>query len=323
MNIPIKKDGYDPFIDYLKGVSILFVVLAHCLPKQEYLLFSLWGAQAVPLFLLIQVFHAYKKGIDHVRLFFNLKKLFHRILKPFIFLLTIEVGVLLLYGHDLVSVVKDAIIAGGIGPGSYYVWIYIQFFFLLPIVAVIIRRLNRFWCFFGFTLLCVMVEIICSYVHPHPAIYRLLFIRYIYLIYLGYLWVSWGIVINKLTVFLSILSIAFILLFVYGDLNLEPLFYSNAWALCHWITYFYTAYLFIYLLFFIYSLLGKHLKSFCYELGRYSYEIFLLQMFVFAFFPSLDFIGNKYVEVLLRIVLTTLLSIFPVLLYKKYVAIKQ
>ena len=238
MNIPIKKDGYDPFIDYLKGVCILFVVLTHCLPKQEYILFSLWGAQAVPLFLLIQVFHAYKKGIEQVQLSFNLKKLFHRILKPFLFLLCIEVVLLSIYRQDFVSVLKGAILAGGIGPGSYYVWIYLQFFFLLPIVAVIIRKLklNSFWCFFGFTLLCVIVEIICSYIHPHPAIYRLLFIRYIYLIYLGYLWVSFGIVINKLTASLSLLSIVFILLFAYGDLNLEPLFYSNAWYLCHWVT---------------------------------------------------------------------------------------
>lgn len=55
--VPIKKVGYDPFIDYLKGISILFVVLLHCLPLQNYLLCSLWASQAVPIFLLIQVFH--------------------------------------------------------------------------------------------------------------------------------------------------------------------------------------------------------------------------------------------------------------------------
>ena len=29
--VPLKTEGYDPYIDYLKGVSIFFVVLAHCL----------------------------------------------------------------------------------------------------------------------------------------------------------------------------------------------------------------------------------------------------------------------------------------------------
>ena len=52
-------------------------------------------------------------------------------------------------------------------------------------------------------------------------------------------------------------------------------------------------------------------------MGKYSYEIFLLQMFVFTFFPSLDFIGNIYIKVMLKITLTTCLSIVPVLLYKK------
>lgn len=59
--ILLSKEGYDPFIDYLKGVSILFVILAHCLPLQEYILFSLWGAQAVPLFFLYKCFTLIRK----------------------------------------------------------------------------------------------------------------------------------------------------------------------------------------------------------------------------------------------------------------------
>lgn len=38
---------------------------------------------------------------------------------------------------------KTVIIGGGIGPGSYYVWIYIQFALLLPIIALIIKLLNK------------------------------------------------------------------------------------------------------------------------------------------------------------------------------------
>lgn len=60
--VPLKTEGYDPYIDYLKGVSIFFVVLAHCLLIYNCLLFSLWGVQSVPLFLLIQTFHVHKKG---------------------------------------------------------------------------------------------------------------------------------------------------------------------------------------------------------------------------------------------------------------------
>ena len=56
-------------------------------------------------------------------------------------------------------------------------------------------------------------------------------------------------------------------------------------------------------------------------MGKYSYEIFLLQMFVFTFYPTHEMqmmIGNLYVSTLIRIFLTTSLSIIPVLVYKKY-----
>ena len=322
MYIPIKKDGYDPFIDYLKGMSILFVVLTHCLVGKEYILFSLWGTQAVPLFLLIQVFHAYKKGVDNITLSYNLRKLFQRILKPFILLLAIEIILLAVYKQDWISVLKTAVLYGGIGPGSYYVWIYIQFFFLLPIAAKLICRMNEVSLFFLFACVCIGIEILSSYIQIHPILYRLLFIRYIFLIYLGYLWASKGIAINKITIILSVVSIIFILVFAYTDWDLEPLFANNEWRLFHWITYFYTAYLFVYLLYKLYQYMDERMKMFCCTLGKYSYEIFLFQMFVFTFFPSLDFLGNQFVEVTLRIVLTTALSIFPVLLYKKFVGNK-
>lgn len=60
--IPLKTRGYEPLFDYLKGIAIIMVVLAHgtgCL--KDFLLYPLWIDQAVPLFIMIQVFHAYKK----------------------------------------------------------------------------------------------------------------------------------------------------------------------------------------------------------------------------------------------------------------------
>lgn len=142
--LTLKKEGYDPFLDYLKGISIFFVLLTHCLPNQNYILFSLWGDQAVPLFLLIQTFHAYKHGLDKAVKIPNLAKLFNRIFKPFFILLFIEVLLLIIvFKKDSLQVIKSAVAVGGIGPGSYYVWIYIQFALLLPIMAQVIRMLNN------------------------------------------------------------------------------------------------------------------------------------------------------------------------------------
>lgn len=144
LSIKLQREGYDPFIDYLKGACIFLVVLTHCLPHTEYILFPLWGDQAVPLFLLIQVFHAYKYGVDKAVKMPNFVKLFNRIFKPFLLLLLFEVFLLVVVlQRDPLQVIKTAIIGGGIGPGSYYVWIYIQFALLLPVMALIIRLLNK------------------------------------------------------------------------------------------------------------------------------------------------------------------------------------
>ena len=62
--IDFKNYGYDPQIDYIKGLCILFVIWTHAINRSElgYILFPYWGDTAVPIFLIIQAFHYYKKG---------------------------------------------------------------------------------------------------------------------------------------------------------------------------------------------------------------------------------------------------------------------
>ena len=61
--IELINEGYDPFIDFLKGICIFLVILKHALPASwEFALyFPLWGDAAVPIFLLIQAFHFFKR----------------------------------------------------------------------------------------------------------------------------------------------------------------------------------------------------------------------------------------------------------------------
>ena len=250
MLIKLNKAQYDPFIDYLKGICILFVVLAHCLPKQDYILLSLWGQQSVPLFLLIQVFHAYKKGEIDINRYYNFKKLWHRIIFPFLLLVFVQVVLMTIVSdNDLLSILKGVVISGGIGPGSYYVWIYLQFFILLPVFLFFIKQIKKPWLLLCFVLLSVLSELICSYIDPPFWLYRLLFVRYLFLVYLGYMWtINNGVKIDRRAVFLSLVSIFFILLFQYTNIKMEPIFYDNNIKVYHWICYFYTAYLFVYLI---------------------------------------------------------------------------
>lgn len=324
--ITLKKEGYDPYIDYLKGVCIFFVILTHCLPWQEYMLFSLWGAQAVPLFLLIQTFHVYKCGMDKAVGMPRFRKLFSRIFRPFLIWLLVELFLLIVvFGRDPVSMLKSVAVSGGIGPGSYYVWIYVQFAFILPVLASLFRKLEKRVgvgkiCLLMIMLSCLL-EWMCVYTHIPEWLYRLLFFRYFFLVYLGYSWVTKGIHLNRNTLLLSVISIVFILLFTYTSINLEPLFFQTDWRINHWICYFYVTYLFMFFLKFCYNHLNEKLKLFICLMGKYSYEIFLLQMFVFTFFPQgrlMAMVGDKYVCVVLTVVLTVALSILPVIGWKRW-----
>lgn len=60
-------------------------------------------------------------------------------------------------------------------------------------------------------------------------------------------------------------------------------------------------------------------KAFC-LLGRYTYEIYLAQMIVFAFlrYDILGVIDNEVLKIGCYMTITISISIFPVLLFKKY-----
>ena len=103
--VTFKKEGYDESLDYIKGICIILVVLTHCMPDpwRKYTLFPFWGGTAVPLFLIIQVYHAYKKGIDHVK--FNFVKLWKRVIWPFVAIELLIISLLILFSKmDYLSI---------------------------------------------------------------------------------------------------------------------------------------------------------------------------------------------------------------------------
>ncbi len=141
----------DLFIDFLKGLCIICVVLAHNLPSvvMKGIVFVAWGSMAVPLFLLLQSYHIFhsvnqRRLVDEspisIRKYYNFEKVWKRIARPFIIVTILTGAILVVLGHNPVDVFKSAIVCGGIGPGSYYVWIYIQFFLLLPLFLTFVNK---------------------------------------------------------------------------------------------------------------------------------------------------------------------------------------
>ena len=134
------------------------------------------------------------------------------------------------------------------------------------------------------------------------------------------------------TISLSILSIAATLFLVYSDISLSPFIYDTySWRPCHWICYFYIAYLMMWMLKWVDEKTGAFTawNGYMKKLGRYSYEIFLFQMLYFAVFhgvlvESLFFyIQSMVVVQMIVIVFALVICIVPVVAYKDRKKVKS
>ena len=267
MLIKLKRDGYDEYLDYLKGMSIIMVLINHGAQNiVDMALFPIWIYEAVPMFLLIQVFHAYKKRTVQNP---SIKKIWERILRPFVYTQIVFIAycfyAFIKRGISIDEYFLDMIMSGGNGQGAYFIWIYIQFAFLLPICFKIVKKK-----------------------HALPI-----------LIYLGYLWSKRGIVLNKKTFVLSCISIISIIFLHYGFKyrlysNLEPLVFDSGWRTYHWFTYFLPWALLPCLIYLAYRRMNNKINQIIILTGKHSYEIFLFQMIVFGLSPI-----NNYINIII------------------------
>ena len=308
--LSFNKTGYDPFIDFLKAYSIICVVIAHILPAEiyKYILFQIWGDMQVPTFVLIQVFHAYKKEVQPK---LNWASILKRICLPFIVVQTVIIGFKSLTGVG--NLWPTFLISGGYGPGSYYIWIYLQIAILLVILWPWFKKLSLRQAICVFFAISVGSEILFSIIDLPDWVYRLLCVRYLFLIPLGTIWIEKGVELNRETIALSILSIIAVLFFVFTQYDLEPFFYNTGWEFHRWICYFYLPFLLTYGLYLIWkkikriSWMGNATK---WTAAR-SYEIFLAQMAVLVCFSVsvLAFVSNSHIRFAIWAVVTFILSI--------------
>ena len=326
--IDFKTNRYDPQIDYIKGICIIFVILTHSMFRYELrpILFPYWGDTAVPIFIIIQAFHYYKKSLD-VRMP-NLLKLWKKIILPFIITLTLMfLAQYFLYYDKTDGIFSPNLYWDKRGPGSYYIFIYLELAFAIPFFAPIIKKLSTKWILVFFIILSQLIEIVASITHCPDIIYRNLFIRYTFLIYLGYLIATKGLILNKLTLGCGFIGIVSLYIFNYTDIDLEPFFYTSLynWKYCHWVCYLYIAYLFIWFLkkSYLYITPYKLIQKGIVLIGKYSYYIYLFQIIYYAticYYVSStlsSFIENHFIERLAYIIISTIICIVPVVYFKR------
>lgn len=77
--VTFNQQGRDLYIDFLKAFAILCVLFAHTIPCLDEVGYGLWAGMQVPLFLLIQVFHATKTSKP-----LKVSRIISRIFVPFV-----------------------------------------------------------------------------------------------------------------------------------------------------------------------------------------------------------------------------------------------
>ena len=324
--IEFKKTGYDPQIDYIKGLCILFVIWTHCIGREElgYMLFPYWGDTAVPIFLLIQVFHYYKKGVS-IRMP-SFIKLWKRILWPFIIMIALMFLVQFFIYYDTTEgTFSPSFYWARRGPGSYYIFVYLELAIVIPLFAPLFKKLSVKWIFIIFFVLSQLFELICSITQCPDNLYRITFFRYTFLIFIGYLLATKGLELNKLTTLGGIISMVFLYLFAYAGINMEPLFctHLSIWPLCHWVCYIYISYFFLPFMMYTYRKLKRYsfITAYIEKIGKYSYEIYLLQIFYYATLSiyvgkTLSFIENYPIQRILFILFSTAICVIPMVYFK-------
>ena len=115
-------------IDGAKGVSIIAVILLHCMPDLDKIYSFLHISQAVPVFVFITAYLLtlhYKSFKEYYRRE-RLRKMLRRVLPPFLIATLCVSAVHWVHFGALPSVKALVFMGGCLGPGSYYLSIYLS-----------------------------------------------------------------------------------------------------------------------------------------------------------------------------------------------------
>ena len=111
LTIEFNTKGHDDFIDFIKAYTILCVLFGHTFGiALDFVAYGVWAGMQVPLFILIQTFHSYKK--DNVS--FSIGKVFKRVLLPFFLIESLTFIIALVGRGNCKSLISSMLIGGGV-----------------------------------------------------------------------------------------------------------------------------------------------------------------------------------------------------------------
>lgn len=273
------------FLDVLKGICILLVILTHFdwieAERLRYF-FPYWMNPAVPLFMIISGYvyteSFQRKKIETFAQAYACKPILDKVIRytmPLLLIYVIEVPLKMLVFQQKLSVfqILNQFWQGGYGPGSYYYLYMIQFIFVFPLIYFAIRK----WDFAGL-ILCgavnILYEIIKVPMGMSAEVFRLIVLRYIFAMALG-CYFSMGK--YRIRRWMGIVSFLFGAAFIYAVCyaGYKPTFFYR-WSRTSMLAVFYIAPIAYFLI--------KKCTWECKPLaciGKASYNIFFVQMVFF------------------------------------------
>jgi len=123
--------GHIQQFDFIKGIAIIFVIFIHAGVGKQYF-YNYWNGQAVPLFIMVSCLLAclsLSKNDSITKYFAKTGSMLKRISIPFVLTQILIVSVFIIFGRFSLD---SFFIEGGIVPGSYFPWLYIQLWLLMP-----------------------------------------------------------------------------------------------------------------------------------------------------------------------------------------------
>lgn len=284
-------------IDYLKGIAVILVILTHALSKNQRLKIAgpFWISMAVPIFMTLSGFtntlSANKNKITSFKQYFRKEQFVPKLVRivwPYSLIILFELGVglvkknLLQTGPFVDFAVVDYIVyilTGGTTPGSYYVLILIQFLFLFPLILFAYKKSPKKSLVLFFTIHFLFD--LTANCWPIPGkIYRVLIFRYLAFIIMGIaLYYSYP-TLKKIWKKLALISWVYIGMYAY--VGYVPKVFSK-WTNTALPTVFWALALVILGMKYLEIENNNVFRYWFSRIGQASYQIFLMQKFLFGF----------------------------------------
>ena len=311
-------------VDFIKGLAAISVILLHTLPvivlKGTFAVFHIW--QAVPMFLFISFYLGFK-NIEKKEYIFKgyytkdrVQKIFLKIWLPLLLLAALAAIFFLVVGKTNRAI--GNLLCYGNGPGSYYVWLYMQIWLLIPAIYLLIKKLGVAVGGGGILILGVLLDYLWEkYVGLMVSFSPF---RYLFLSVPAFLYLK-GFNGNRQTP-LIIISIIYLILITYSNipLYLDPIL-PDGWETQTSLGYFYTLFLFTLLSKLYTKLKTSKIKQYIKHVGTISWEVFLIQMFLIGSGVlnnvSARLFDSDHLQVIFKICAALSISLLFAEIYKK------